>query len=748
MAAVTDILETMDYGPARQSDAAVRDWLARHESGFGQFVDGGFRAATDSERLPVRNPAMGEVLAQVEAGGAAEIEAAVEAAKNAFETWSALPGHRRARHLYALARGLEKRASFFAVLISLETGRPLRDSRDIDLPLAIQHFNHAAGWAELVESEFAGYRPLGVCGAISARAGGLSVLAGKIASALAAGNSLVVVPPERAPLSALALAEVVAEAGLPSGVVNIVTGEAAGAALVAHENIARIGFTGPVARGREIRKTLAGTGKELALDLGTTTPFLVFADADLDAAVESLVDGSFLSEGQSCCAGMRLLVQEGVAERLHTKLKRRMAKLQLGDPLETSTDCGPLADDADLTRLTGLVAMAGAEGAEVWQADADIPGEGRFFPPTLVSDVAPAMGVAEAEIAGPIIRSTTFRTPDEALKLANHSRYGRAATIFSENAGLALEMATKLQTSIVWVNGTNFFDAAVGVGGVKESGFGRDGGREGFLGYLKPAWPRGRVPADLPKTDLSVAPKTKDINSAVEAAGKCGGWASTSGHQRAQALRRLAERVEARSTEFAARLCAMTEVSAEAAAEEVALSVARIAYYAAWADKFDGAVHSTLARHLTIAIHEPVGVMAVLCPPQAPLLGLVSLVAPAIAMGNRVVVVPSAAAPLAALDFSQVLGASDLPAGVVNVVTGDPLELSATLGRHVDVAACWHFAGPDGFADFEREAAGNLKVIWSVDGRRIDWRDAAEGQGRDYLVHATQVKNIWVPYGT
>ncbi|MCT8266533.1 aldehyde dehydrogenase family protein [Afifella sp. JA880] len=746
MAAVTEILETMDYGPARESDAAVRDWLARHEGAFGPLIDGGFHAAADSERLTVRNPATGEVLAQVAAGGAAEIAAAVGAAKTAFEAWSALPGHRRARHLYALARRLEKRAAFFAVLISLETGRPLRDSRDIDLPLAIQHFDYAAGWAELVESEFAGYCPLGVCGEISARAGGLSVLAGKLASALAAGNSLVVVPPERAPLSALALAEVVAEAGLPSGVVNIVTGEAAGAALIAHENIARIGFTGPVARGREIRKALAGTGKELALDLGTTTPFLVFADADLDAAVESLVDGSFLSEGQSCCAGMRLLVQEGVAERLHTKLKRRMAKLQIGDPLETSTDCGPLADDADLTRLTGLVAMAGAEGAEVWQADADIPGEGRFFPPTLVSDVAPAMGVAEAEIAGPIIRSTTFRTPDEALKLANHSRYGRAVAVFSENAGLALEMATKLQTSVVWVNGTNFFDAAVGVGGVKESGFGRDGGREGLSGYLKPAWPRGSIPADLPKTDLSAVSKTKHINGAVDAAAKASGWAAMSGHERAQRLYRLAETLEARASELAARPGAANGGSAEAVAEEVALSAARIAYYAAWADKFDGAVHSTRARHLTIAIQEPLGVMGILCPPQAPLLGLVSLVAPAIAMGNRVVVVPSVAAPLAALDFSQALAASGVPSGVVNIVTGDPLEISATLGGHDDVAACWHFAGPDGVADFEREAAGSLKVIWSVDGRRIDWRDAGEGQGRDYLVHATQLKNIWVPY--
>ena len=682
----------------------------------------------------------------------------------------------------------------------MDNGKPIRESRDIDIPLVIRHFYHHAGWADLIESEFPGHEPVGVCGQIIPWNFPLLMLAWKIAPALAAGNTVVLKPAEFTPLTALAFAEVCMEAGLPPGVVNIVTGDGAtGALIVEHKDVDKIAFTGSTEVGRIIRKATAGTAKKLSLELGGKSPFIVFDDADLDSAVEGVVDAIWFNQGQVCCAGSRLIVQEAVADKMHAKLRARMATLRVGDPLDKTTDIGAIVADVQLDRIRKLVARGEAEGASCYQPDTAMPKEGLFYPPTLVTGVAPASILAQEEIFGPVLVSMTFRTPEEALALANNSRYGLAASIWSESINVTLDAAARVKAGVVWVNSTNLFDAASGFGGYKESGFGREGGREGLFEYLVPSIEKKAGKAvKAAAADFSAAPSThpkespgdrpnldrtaklyiggkqarpdsgysyavydasgaeagqaglgnrKDIRNAVEAAHKAGGWGSVSGHNRAQVLYFLAENLEARAEEFGERIATLTGVRGRAADEEVALAIRRISFYAAHADKYDGQVHATRSRHVTLAMNEPFGVMGISCPDEAPLLALVSLVAPAIAMGNRVVVTPSPVHPLVATDFYQVLDTSDVPAGVVNIVTGDRETLAKTIAEHDDIAAYWYFGTKEGSAKVEAASVGNLKATWVNNGRAVDWRSPLDGEGRRYLRHATQVKNIWVPYG-
>ena len=799
MPQVRDILDTMDYGPSPEASDVARAWLDAHAGGFGHFIDGGFTAPGD-DTFAVSNPATGEALARVAQGSVDDVDAAVAAAARAFPGWSATPGHLRARHLYALARLVQKRERFLAVLETLDTGKPIRESRDIDVPLVARHFTHHAGWAELVETEFPGQVPVGVCGQIIPWNFPLLMLAWKIAPALAAGNTVVLKPAEFTPLTALAFAEICREAGLPKGVVNIVCGDGTtGAALVRHPDVAKVAFTGSTEVGRSIREATAGSGKRLGLELGGKSPSIVFADADLDAAVEGVVDAVWFNGGQVCCAGARLLVQEGMAERFYAKLRRRMVTLRTGDPLDKSTDVGAIVDPIQLRRIRDLVAKGEAEGATLFQSDTPLPATGCFFPPTLLTGVAPASTVAEVEIFGPVAVAMTFRTPDEAVALANDTRYGLAASIWTETIDLALDVAARVKAGVVWINATNVFDAAAGFGGFKESGFGREGGREGMEAYLKPptaapsrspssssagsgglsALPAGSpAPHGLPGIDRTAklfiggrqvrpdgghnatvlgfdgAPMgqaalggRKDIRDAVEAAGKAAAWGAATGHGRAQVLYYVAENLSARAREFEGRLSRMTGASAEDAAREVEASIRRTFFYAAWADKYDGQVHSTRARFVTLAMNEPYGVMGLVCPDEAPLLALVSLLMPALAMGNRAVVVPSPVHPLAATDLYQVLETSDVPAGVVNIVTGARDALAKTLAEHDGVAALWYVGPAEGAGAVERASAGNLKPTWVVDDGARDWFDAPAAQGRAYLRRATQVKNVWIPYG-
>jgi aldehyde dehydrogenase (NAD+) len=791
MAKITDILRTMEYGPSPESDEHVRAWLASHRGGFGHFVSGRF--LKPGALFDVNNPATGERIAGVTQGTAADVDAAVRAARKALPKWSGLSGDARARHLYALARHVQKRERFLAVLESVDNGKPIRESRDIDIPLVARHFYHHAGWASLTASEFPGHRPVGVCGQIIPWNFPLLMLAWKIAPALAAGNTVVLKPAEFTPLTALAFAEICIEAGLPPGVVNIVTGDGStGAALVAHEAVDKIAFTGSTEVGRAIRQATAGTGKKLSLELGGKSPFVVFEDADLDSAVEGVVDAIWFNQGEVCCAGSRLLAAESIAEKLYAKLRARMAHLRVGDPLDKSTDVGAIVAPVQLERITRLVDQGVREGAKIWRTPGALPERGCFYPPTLVTDVEPASTLAREEIFGPVLVTMTFRTPDEAIALANNTRYGLSASVWTENVNRALEFAARVKAGVVWINSTNLFDAAAGFGGYRESGFGREGGREGLAEYLVADAPKGRtnakalappaltaLPGQGPAPGADAIDRTaklyiggkqarpdsgacyavldrkgaavglaglgnrKDVRNAVEAASKASSWGAATAHNRAQVLYYVAENLEARAAEFAERLRAMTGASLREAREEVETAVRRTFYYAGFADKFDGAVHSTRTRFVTLAMNEPWGVMGLVCPNEAPLLAFVSLVMPAIAMGNCVVVAPSAGYPLSATDFYSVLDTSDVPAGVVNIVTGDSAALAKVLADHDGVDALWYVGSAEGAKSVEAASAANLKATWTSVAP-LDWREA---QGREFLRRATQVKNIWTPYG-
>ncbi|NDW07385.1 aldehyde dehydrogenase family protein [Jiella pacifica] len=785
MDTITDIMQTMSYGPAPEDSGVVRDWLKKHEAGFGHFIDGAFTAP--GETFDVMNPATEEVIAKVSQGTAADVDAAVKAARSAQKDWAALPGHERAKYLYALARHIQQHARFLAVLETIDNGKPIRESRDIDVPLVVRHFYHHAGWAEILADEFPGARAHGVCGQVIPWNFPLLMLAWKVAPALAAGNTVVLKPAEYTPLTALALAEIVREIGLPKGVFNIVTGDGeTGAAITGHPGIDKVAFTGSTEVGRLIRRQTAGTGKGLTLELGGKSPFIVFADADLDAAVEGVVDSIWFNQGQVCCAGSRILVAEAAAKRFEELLRRRMQTLVIGDPLEKSTDVGAIVHPVQLERIRSLVEQGRAEGVTIHQGEAPA---GCFYPPTLATEVEPASILSSEEIFGPVVTLTSFRTPEDGVALANNTRYGLAASIWSENINLAIDVAAKVKAGVVWINCANLFDAGAGFGGYRESGFGREGGREGMGAYLAHPAPKAKRPEEKPGT-LSATPvaemaasaidrtaklyvggkqarpdsgysygvsgakgavglaglgNRKDVRNAVEAAHKAGGWGAQTGHNRAQVLYYLAENLSARAAEFEDRLKSFGQ-GGDAAKAEVATAIRRIFWYAAQADKFDGAVHQTKSAHVTLAMHEPLGVLGIACPTALPLLGFVSLVLPAIAMGNRVVAVPSQTHPLAATDLYQVLDTSDVPGGVVNIVTGERDVLARTLAEHDDVDAVWYFGTAAGGRMVEEASSGNLKQTWTEDGAARDWT-SSEGQGRSFLSRATQVKNIWVPYG-
>jgi len=793
MATVAKLFETMEYGPAPESDAPALEWIKQHDNGrFEHYINGRWVAPSEGQYFETINPATKAVLARVAQGSKADVDAAVAAANAAAPLWAGLSTHARARYLYALAREVQRQSRLLAVLESLDNGKPIRETRDLDIPLVARHFYHHAGWAQLRDSEFPGYVPVGVVGQIIPWNFPLLMVAWKVAPALAAGNTVILKPAEFTPLTALCFAEIAQAAALPPGVFNVVTGDGAtGKHLVEHPDVQKIAFTGSTEVGRIIRKATAGSGKKLTLELGGKSPFIVFEDADLDSVVEGVVDAIWFNQGQVCCAGSRLLVQEGIADRLTQKLRARMEKLRVGSPLDKAVDMGAIVAPVQLDRIRGLVEKGVEEGAKMWQPSWACPTEGYFYPPTLFTDVSPAATIAQVEIFGPVLVSMTFRTPKEAVELANNTPYGLAASVWTENINLALDVAPKLKAGVVWINSTNLFDAASGFGGYRESGFGREGGREGMWEYLKAEWektnaergtrnlasesepsvPRSdfRVPGSeaLPPIDRTyklfiggkqarpdqgysrkiVGPdgrtlgevaegNRKDVRNAVEAAHAAEAWGRGSGHMRAQILYFIAENLATRAAEFAARV----------GREEVDASIARLFTYAAWADKWDGAVHHTPIRGVTLAMNEPVGVLGIAAPDAYPLLGFISLVAPAVAVGNTVIVVPSEPQPLAVTEFYTVLETSDVPDGVINVITGAKDALAKVLAEHDDVDGMWYFGNAVGVKAVELASAANMKRTWAS-ARARDWLDARQGEGREFLRRASEVKNIWIPYG-
>jgi aldehyde dehydrogenase (NAD+) len=790
---------SMEYGPAPEDSKEAVAWLDRHGYRFQHFIGGGLQAPAAGEYFDTVDPSNGEKLASVAQGSSADVDVAVKAARAASSGWRSLTPHSRARYLYAIARLVQKHSRLLAVLETMDNGKPIRESRDIDIPLVARHFYHHAGWAQLLEQEFPEYVACGVVGQIIPWNFPLLMLAWKIAPALATGNTVVLKPAEFTPLTALLFAEICQEAGLPAGVVNIVTGDGAtGEALVKHLDVDKIAFTGSTEVGRSIRAATATSHKRLSLELGGKSPFIVFEDADLDSTVEGLVDGIWFNQGQVCCAGSRLLMQESIAEPLIAKIQDRMSTLRIGAPLDKAIDIGAIVAKVQLDRIHKLVDQGVADGATCWQPQVALPARGFYYPPTLLSNVHPTSIVAQQEIFGPVLAAMTFRTPAEAVELANNTVYGLAACVWSESINVALHVAAQLKAGVVWVNCTNLFDASCGFGGYRESGYGREGGREGLLEYMEPAWfksapllpaqktiappeaeanedttasgiatpaidrtvklyiggkqarPDSGYSMEVRATDgrlLGEAPlgNRKDIRNAVEAARKAGSWTKATAHNRAQVLYYCAENLSQRRDEIAHRLSAV--VGEKQAVAEVDLGIERIFSYAAWADKFDGAVHNPPFQNVALAMNEAIGTVGVICPREAPLLGFLSLVMPALSAGNTVIAIPSEACPLITGDLYQLFDTSDLPGGALNIVTGYTSQLLKTLAEHDDVGAIWCFGDQASAAAAKAMSVGNLKQVWTNEGRAIDWFNPKLAEGRWFLEHATQVKNIWVPYG-
>ena len=783
---ILESFDKLDYSEAIESSSEAQKWLEVNGRRFGQFINGKFISRKDAEIIASLDPSNGDLLANIEIASDSQLNTAVKAARQAQPNWQALGGHGRAKVLYALARLIQKNARLIAVLETLDNGKPIRESRDIDIPLAIRHFYHHAGWAQLQEKEFKSYESIGVVAQIVPWNFPLLMLSWKIAPALAMGNTIVFKAAEQTPITAMYFAHLCQQAGIPSGVINMINGDGVvGAALAAHEGIDKVAFTGSTAVGQSIRKSTAGQGKKLTLELGGKSAFVVFEDADLDAAVEGLVDSIWFNQGEVCCAGSRLLVQVEVAEKLHLKIKARIKQLRLGLPLDKSIDLGSLVSKTQFERVSQMVNDGLQHGGESFQA-CDIDSEKNLYPPTLITDIDSSHPLAQEEIFGPVLVSMTFRTQSEAVALANNSRYGLAASVWSENINRAMDVAPKIKAGVLWINCHNQFDASCGFGGVKESGFGREGGKEGLYEYLKPRYlspvknvrskktnsnknqlidrtlkfyiggkqvrPDGGHSIETFNANGTLAAvvgsgNRKDIRNAVNAAVKATSWSSQSGHGRAQILYFLAENLAVRESEWIERLETLCGISNDNAKAEFDESISRIFSYAAWADKYDGAVHSAPYRGVTMALPEPIGVLAQIAPENQPLLTTISLIAPAIAMGNRVILIPSDSFPSVALELVQTFETSDIPPGVINIITGDKSELSHQLVGHAEVEGAWCWSDSNNIAKVETISAMDLKRLWvHIDGDR-DWLDSNQGEGLEFLRNATEVKNIWTPYG-
>jgi len=706
---VGDIFASMEYGPAPESDKIAQNWLEDHNRKFGLFINNEWVHPEGRKTYDTKSPATGAVLAGTTQGNSEDVDKAVTAARDAHNTWSKLSGHERAKHLYSIARHVQKHSRLVAVVEALDNGKSIRETRDADTAVVIRHLYHYAGWADLMGEEMSGWSGVGVVGAIVPWNFPLMLLVWKVAPALAMGNTVVLKPATYTRLSALLFAEICAEAGLPAGVFNVVTGGGAmGQVLAEHPDVDKVAFTGSTEIGKVLRRATAGTGKKISLELGGKSPVIVFDSADLDSAVESVVDAIWFNQGQVCSAGSKLLVQTTVFDKFITKLKTRLGNFRIGNSMDKVIDMAAIVDESQRKSIADFVEEARDEGANVFQTECPA---GCFYPPTLITGVNTASRVVMEEIFGPVLVALPFRTAKEAIAIANNTLYGLGASVHSEQLPLALETAKHIQAGAVWINCHNLFDAAAGFGGYKQSGFGRDGGKEGLFEYVKPAWQQkvriaglnvdlakfgASYTADGPQINGNGSEETlvdrtyklyyggaqkrpdagysriirtvegkvmaqvgesnrKDVRNAVEAAAKAQpGWAKKSPFNRQQILYYIAENLEIRRKGFARRLTELTGVSTEEAESEVAMSVARLFYWAAYADKYGGTVQETQLYGTVIKIHEPMGIIGIACPDKSPLLSCVSLMGAAIARSNSVVIVPSEKYPLLALDLYQV----------------------------------------------------------------------------------------------
>lgn len=776
--------KNIKYGPAPEDDKDVLKWIKNLSSPNRIYINGKWTLSKSSKTLQAINPSTNSKLFKLVVSSKKDVDSAVIAANKAYPKWSKLSSYKRSQYLYALARLIQKHARFLSVLESIDNGKPIRETRDIDIPLVARHFYYHAGWAAKLKDSV---KSLGVVGQIIPWNFPLLMLAWKIAPAIACGNTVVLKPAEYTSLTAIFFAELCMKAKLPNGVINIVTGDGStGQHITNHPLVKKIAFTGSTEVGKKIIASTSNTNKKLTMELGGKSPFIVFEDADLDSAVEGVVDAIWFNQGQVCCAGSRLLIQESIEKKFIKKLKQRMEKLRVGNPLDKSIDIGAIVAPVQLKKIDSLVKKGVKEGAKLWQPSWSCPKEGLFYPPSLFTNVMPASYIAQIEIFGPVLISLTFRTPSEAVAIANNTPYGLAASIWSENINLALDVAPKVKAGVIWINSTNLFDAACGFGGFKESGFGREGGSEGIRAYTKINLPvvRGskktnhKIKISLPMIDrtpkLYIGGKQKrpdggysfplnavnnsficdiaqanrkDVRDSVEIAAKSFAK-QLSNFNRSQILFYLAENLQQREKTFVDLLVALCGSSPVNASKEFSQSCERLFYYAAMADKFEGNVHNPPMRGLTLAMKEPLGVMTSILSDDSPLLNLVTVMGSVFSTGNTNIIVPGQKTSLIATELYQVLDTSDVPGGYVNILTAKENELNKTLSQHENIEGIWYF-GADSAQRSEiiKNTTSNIKRYWCPEEKHLDWTNASEEFLNEFLYQSTQVKNIWIPYG-
>ena len=776
--------KNIKYGPAPEDDKDVLKWIKNLSSPNRIYINGKWTLSKSSKTLQAINPSTNSKLFKLVVSSKKDVDSAVIAANKAYPKWSKLSSYKRSQYLYALARLIQKHARFLSVLESIDNGKPIRETRDIDIPLVARHFYYHAGWAAKSKDSV---KSLGVVGQIIPWNFPLLMLAWKIAPAIACGNTVVLKPAEYTSLTALFFAELCMKAKLPNGVINIVTGDGStGQHITNHPLVKKIAFTGSTEVGKKIIASTSNTNKKLTMELGGKSPFIVFEDADLDSAVEGVVDAIWFNQGQVCCAGSRLLIQESIEKKFIKKLKQRMEKLRVGNPLDKSIDIGAIVAPVQLKKIDSLVKKGVKEGAKLWQPSWSCPKEGLFYPPSLFTNVTPASYIAQIEIFGPVLTSLTFRTPSEAVAIANNTPYGLAASIWSENINLALDVAPKVKAGVIWINSTNLFDAACGFGGFKESGFGREGGSEGIRAYTKINLPvvRGskktnnKIKISLPMIDrtpkLYIGGKQKrpdggysfplnavnnsficdiaqanrkDVRDSVEIAAKSFAK-QLSNFNRSQILFYLAENLQQREKTFVDLLVALCGSSPVNASKEFSQSCERLFYYAAMADKFEGNVHNPPMRGLTLAMKEPLGVMTSILSDDSPLLNLVTVMGSVFSTGNTNIIVPGQKTSLIATELYQVLDTSDVPGGYVNILTAKENELNKTLSQHENIEGIWYFGADSAQrSEIVKNTTSNIKRYWCPEEKHLDWTNASEEFLNEFLYQSTQVKNIWIPYG-
>ncbi|CAD7692355.1 unnamed protein product [Nyctereutes procyonoides] len=790
-----EIFATLEYGPVPESHACALAWLDTQDRRLGHYVSGKWLKPEHRNSVPCQDPITGESLASCLQAQAEDVVAAVEAAGKAFENWSGLPGASRAQHLIRLAKMIQKHQRLFWTLESLVTGRAVREIRDKDVPLAQQLLQYHAVQACTQEEVLAGWEPMGVVGLILSPTFSFLEMMWRICPALAVGCTVVVLVPPASP-TPLLLAQLAGELGSFPGILNVISGPASlGPVLASQPRVQKVAFCGAVEEGRALRRTLAGKGAELGLALGTESLLVLTEAADVDSAVEGVVDAAWSDRS---AGGLRLLIQESVWDETMRRLQERMARLRAGRGLDGAVDMGARGAAAhDLAQR--YVHEARSEGAQVFQAG-DVPSDSPFFPPTLVSDLLPASPCSQAEVPWPVVAASRFRTAKEALAMANRTPRGGSASVWSERLGQALELGYGLQVGTVWINAHGLRNSEVPTGGCKESGSSWHGGLDGLYEYLRPSGTPGRVayfsesmnydtfglavPSTLPAgPEIGPSPTApyglfiggrfqapgarssrpiqdsqgklhsyvaeggaKDIRGAVEAAHQATpGWVSQSPGARASLLWALATALERRESALASRL-ERHGVEFKAAKVEVELSVRQLRAWGARAQAQGHVLQVAELKGPVLRLREPLGVLAIVCPDEWPLLAFVSLLAAALAHGNSVVLVPSGACPIPALEVCQDM-ATLLPAGLVNVVTGDRDHLTRCLALHQDIQALWYFGSAQGSQFVEWASAGNLKPVWVNRGCPRAWDQEAKGAGPELGLRAARTKALWLPMG-